>query len=113
MATAHRFGDNRATGGYAVAGIAGYIRHGERELEHARRDGNENQAERWQGYLDVLVGADVALAEQPGYAVADRCARYLHRQECILRSAQVRTWSGFMDRTGRREAIRRLWHLCS
>ncbi len=122
MATAQQSGSERFIGERAstatrtetiLAGIAMHIRRGEHELERARREGNESQAERWEGYLDVLVGADVALAEQPGYAMADRCARYAHRQECALRLSQARTWLGLMERTGRQEAIRRLWHLCA
>lgn len=122
MAVAQHSGSDRFIGERApagttaaiiLAGIATQIRRGEQELERARCERSESQAERWQGYLDVLVGADVVLAEQPGYAVADRCARYAHRQESALRLSQARTWLGLMERTGKQEAIRRLWHLCA
>lgn len=102
-----------ATAGAIIEGIAAYIQIAEVELTRVKIEGNAEQAERWQAYLDVMVGADVALAGQPAYVIVDRCARYAHGQECALRLSQPRVWLQLMGQSGRREAIRRLWHLCS
>lgn len=112
MAANPAIGTN-ATAGAIIEGIAAYIHTAEADLTRVRIEGNDGQAERWQGYLEVMVGADVALDGQPGYAIVDRCARYVHSQECVLRLSQPRIWLHLMEHTGRREAIRRLWHLCS
>lgn len=105
--------ESSATARAITEGIAASIRIAEAALARVRIEGNEGQAERWRGYLDVLVGADVALGAQPAYVIVDRCARYAHSHECALRLSRPCVWRQLMERTGRQEAIRQLWRLCS
>jgi hypothetical protein len=102
-----------ATAGTIVEGVVVYIRMAEMELARTRKEGNDGQVERWQGYLNVMIGAEVALGRQPGYAVVDRCSRYARSQECLLELSRPRIWLELMERAGKRHAIRQLWRLCA
>lgn len=93
--------------------VAASIHTAEVELARVRRERNEGQIERWLGYLEVVVGADLALGGQSGHAAVDQCVRYARRQECALERDRPRTWLRVMERAGRRQAIRQLWHACS
>lgn len=102
-----------ATPGAVFEGIAAHIRMAEVALARARKERNEGQIDRWQGYLTVMVGADTTISVRRGYPVVYRCARYARCQGYALEFSRPCTWADVMERTGKQEAIRRLCDLCA
>lgn len=105
--------ETNGTAETVIEGIVACTCIAEAELARMRREGNDGQVERWQGYLNVMVGAEATLRGQPGYAVVERCARYARSQECALELSRPRIWLELMERAGKRQAIRRLWQVCA
>lgn len=110
---ANPIAETSTTAGEVFEGIAAYIRMAEVALGRARKERNDGQIDRWQGYLHVMVGADVTLSGERGYPVALRCARYTRCQGYALEYSRPRTWAEVMERQGKRHAIRQLGDLCA